>query len=331
MRTLALALSAMVLFTPTASAQTSAWADKLFGGVVTHDFGVVPRGAQLKHSFKLTNIYKEPLEITQVRVSCGCLTAKASTKVLQPNESATLDLAMDGRQFSGPKTIRVYLTVGPKYVSTATLTVTANARSDVVFTPGEIDFGSVQRGQTPAKHIDVEYVGAGDWRVLEIVKSSSAPFDLKVEELAQQVSQPAKRGYRIFATLKADAPTGPFNQEIVLKTNDQASPTLSFNVNGTVQASLAVSPGNLSVSGLKVGEAQTKKVIVRGQRPFRILGIDGLGDGITADVPDRQDMTLILTVTVQPTRPGELRRQLTIRTDLENESGSITVEGDVAP
>src|SRR5947209_18604925 len=122
MRKLALALVAITLFVQTAAAQSTAWADKLFGGATTHDFGVVPRGAQLKHSFKITNIYKEPLEITNVRVSCTCLTAVASTKVLQPNETATLDITMDGRQFSGPKMIRIYVTVGPKYVSTATLT-----------------------------------------------------------------------------------------------------------------------------------------------------------------------------------------------------------------
>src|SRR4051812_1320123 len=56
---------------PAAAQQSSAWADKLFGGDLVHDFGVVPRGAQLKYSFKMTNIYKVPLEISSVRVSCG--------------------------------------------------------------------------------------------------------------------------------------------------------------------------------------------------------------------------------------------------------------------
>ena len=78
MNRLMLALAAILLLAQTAAAQSTAWADKLFGGVTAHDFGVVPRGAQLKHSFKITNIYKEPLEITQVRVSCDCLTATAS-------------------------------------------------------------------------------------------------------------------------------------------------------------------------------------------------------------------------------------------------------------
>src|SRR5262249_16614636 len=151
---------------------------------------------------------------------------------------------------------------------------------------------SVPRGQTPTRNIDVEYAGGLDWRVLEIIKSASAPFELRVEELPRPVSQTFRRGYRLFATMKADAPAGPFKQEITLKTNDPPSPALTFNISGSVQATLAVSPTNLAVSGLRVGESQTKKVVLRADRPFRVLGIDGLGDGITAEAPDRQDATM---------------------------------------
>ncbi len=251
--------------------------------------------------------------------------------VLPPGESATLDIVMDGRQFSGPKSTKIYVSVGPKYISTATLSVTANARQDVVFNPGEVDFGNVARGQTPMRNIDVEYSGTLDWKVTEIVKSAAAPFDLKVEELPRIPEQASRRGYRLFATLKPDAAPGPFKQEIILKTNDAASSVLTFNIIGAIQATLAVSPPNLAVSGLRVGESQTKKIVLRADRPFRVTGIDGLGDGVTADVPERQDTTMILSVTIQPARAGELRRQLTIRTDMDKESATITLQGEIAP
>src|SRR5277367_5992120 len=60
MRKVVLALAVLFTFSPALFAQQSAWANKLFAET-THDFGVVARGAQLKHSFKITNIYKEPL------------------------------------------------------------------------------------------------------------------------------------------------------------------------------------------------------------------------------------------------------------------------------
>ena len=95
MRKVLLALFAVLTYTSAASAQQPAWADKLFGGETTHDFGTVVRGAQLKYSFKMTNIYKVPLEITDVRVSCGCVHPEASTKILQPNETGTLNITME--------------------------------------------------------------------------------------------------------------------------------------------------------------------------------------------------------------------------------------------
>ncbi len=324
-------LAALAFSTHVASQQAAAWADKLFGANLVHDFGVVARGAQLKHSFKFTNLYKVPLEVTSIRVSCGCVSATSSAKILQPNETATLNVTMDARQFVGPKTVRAHVTVGPEFISTAVLTISANARGDVAFNPTDIDFGNLQRGQAMTRFIDVESTSGADWRVTEIIKSASAPFDLRVEELPRPPGGANRRGYRIHATLKSDAVNGAFKQDVQLKTNDPSSPSLSFQVHGSVANSLAVSPSPVVVSGMRVGESQTKKLIVRAQRPFRILGIDGQGQGITVDYDNRTEATLILTVHVQANQPGPLRRTLTIRTDHDNESAPLLVEGVVAP
>jgi uncharacterized protein DUF1573 len=329
MRTLVLAGLALVALAGSAAAQTTAWANKLFGGDNSHDFGTVARGAQLKYAFKMTNIYKVPLEITQTRVSCGCVTVTPSAKVLQPGETAQLNVNMDGTRFSGQKSVDIYVTVGPEFVSTAVVQVRANARQDVVFNPGEIDFGVIGKGQTPTRHIDVEHAGSGGWRVSEIIKSGAAPFDLKVEQLPQKVSGFVTVGYRIFATIKPGAPPGSFKQEVLLKTNDAASPMISFYVVGTIKTSLSIAPNPVNLGSLKVGETQSTKVVVSGSRPFRIVAIEGLDDALTMPLPDRQTTTHILDLRVQPRAAGDLRKQITIRTDLDNEAATVTVEGIV--
>lgn len=332
MRKVVLVLLAAIAFSSDALAQTTAWADKLFGGNTIHDFGVVPRGSQHKYTFKMFNIYKVPLEISDVRVSCGCVKADLSTKVLQPNEMGQVNISMDARMFSGPKTVRVFVTVGPKYISTATLTIVANARGDVVFSPTEVDFGNVQHGTKSSKFIDVEYTGSlADWRVTEIVKNGSAPFELRVEELPRLPQGFPRRGYRIHATMKPDVGSGSFKQDVVLKTSDLTGPTLTFQIVGNVQAGLAVSPSFIAVNGLKVGESQTKKIFIRASSPFRVVSVEGQGDGVTVDVPNRQDMTQVLTINIQPTKAGDIRRQLMIRTDLDGETTSLMVEGMIEP
>lgn len=333
MRNVAVALLTVLGMATSVSAQTQEWANKLFP-VTAHDFGTVAGGAKLKHTFLMKNIYKVPLEIISIREGCTCVSYKVIKKTLQPNESGAIEILMDGTRFSGPKTVNVRVTVGPEFVSTATLTVSANARQDVVFNPGTIDFGIVSRGQMPTHTMDIEYAGALEWQILEVVKNATAPFDIKVEQFKRTVGRFGRGGYevgyRMTLTLKADAPAGAFKQQLLLKTNDAQSPVLTVVAEGNVQASLSVAPSPVNLGTMKIGETQTRKVLVRGNQPFRILAIDGGGDGITIDLPTGQAARQDLTVRCQPMAAGEFRKQFVIRTD-DNQTATVTVEVNVTP
>src|SRR6185295_14757121 len=104
MRTWYVALVVLVLGPAAAHAQ-GGWAQKMFKGKTTHDFGTVPRGAQLKVDFPITNIYAVPMEITEIKPSCGCVTAVPTKKVLASRETGTIEVRMDGRRFSGTKNV----------------------------------------------------------------------------------------------------------------------------------------------------------------------------------------------------------------------------------
>jgi hypothetical protein len=327
----ALALLAFAL--ATAQVQAQAWADKLVlanGGSLTHDFGSVPRGAQLYHRFPITNIYAVPLEIVSARTSCGCATVTPSTRLLKPRESGYLEVNMDARRFTGPKRINLYITVGPEYTSTATLQITANARADVVFNPGQVDFGIVSRGQTPTQAMDVEYAGVLDWRVTEVVKNSG-PVDATIEELYRKPGQPGQVGYRLKVTLKPDVPPGPLKHELLLKTNDPASPLVAVLVEANVQAALTLSPDKITFGTLQVGETITRRIQIRGNREFRILSVAGMGDDVTADLSSTPALVQIVTFKYQPQKAGDLHRQFTLKTDLpDGPTATVTAEGSAA-
>jgi hypothetical protein len=333
-----LALAVLALGATTASAQSGAWADKVFlagGGKTTHDFGTVARGAQLVHSFTITNIYSVPLEITNIRTSCGCVVATPSSKVLRPREKGQLNVTMDGRRFSGLKAVNIYVTVGPEFISTATLRVSANARPDVVLNPGGINFGVVRQGQAPTQVLDVEYAGSFDWRMTEVVKNAAAPYDVKVSELYREPArgrQPGRAGYRLAVTLKPNAPPGPLSHELILKTNEPGgSQFLTVVVEGNVQAALVVTPSVASFGRVKVGAEGIQKVQIRGQRPFRILGVDGADGVVRADLPAGAAPNHLLTLRCRPLQPGEVRRRLLIRTDLDQGAVAVDVEAQAAP
>jgi len=334
MRKLILAGWIGLLLTGSLAAQPGGepWANKLFSAGTSKDFGTVAKGAQLKHTFKVTNIYKVPLEITKVQPGCGCVSVtdpagvdmvldlRKAVRVIEPSESIYLHINMDSRRFDGPKTVTISVTVGPHYISTAVLNVQATTRRDVVLNPGYLDFGVVHRGSTPTLYFDVEYAGAGAWRLDEIFKNSNAPFNLRPEDLKVRLGA-GKTGYRIYVTLKPDAPAGQFKEEILLKTNDAVLP---FHISGNVQAPLTVSPPSIVLSAAKEKE---KRVTVFGSRPFRISKIDGQGQGITAEfASDKLAPAHVIIIRCQPDTPADLRKVLTIYSSLDGESVPLTVE-----
>src|SRR5262245_36315411 len=102
MRNVVLAVTALAAIATAAQAQNPDWGNKLFNpdakGAVVHNFGNVPLGAQLYHRFPMKNIWKIPIEIMNVRASCGCVTATPNATKLQPKETGYLDVLMDTRR-----------------------------------------------------------------------------------------------------------------------------------------------------------------------------------------------------------------------------------------
>jgi hypothetical protein len=325
MRNAVLTLAMLAVGTSPALAQ--GWAEKMFKDGLTHDFGTVPRGAQLFHRFTITNIYAVRMDITAVSAGCNCVTATAAKKSLEPRESTTIDILMDAKRFTGSKSVGIRVTVGPEFVSSAELKVTANSRADVVFNPGEVGFGSVTRGQTVTQSIDVEYAGALKWEINEVVVGKDLPFQATAKEWYRR---PGQVGYKVQVTLKTDVPLGPLKEYFYLKTNDPASPTVPVLVEGVVQSALTVTPGSLNLGAVTVGDTLTRRVLVKGAKPFKVLSLDASGDDITL-VPSADTAAAVQTVTFkcQFTKPGEFKRELKIKTDLQDAPVIVLLEGNV--
>jgi Protein of unknown function (DUF1573) len=335
MRNMVMAVVLGLLTAAAAPAQGDNWANKLFtfqSGPqgLYHDFGTVPNGSMLRHNFPIYNPWAIPIEITEIRVSCGCVSARVSKNLLQPRESAILEANMDTSKFTKPghRTVSIFVSVGPQYISTATVQVSATRRDDVVFNPGQVSFGVVAGGQSLTRTIEVEYAGVLDWRVSEVIKND-APLEVVQEEMYRR---PGQVGYRLRVTLKPDAPPGQLTSKLLLKTNDPASPLVPVLVEATIQAPLTVVPSALSFGNAKVGETLSKRVIVRGIVPFKIMGIEGLGDAFNVELPEKSDVQQILTIKYQAKAAGEMHQQLKIITDLPQEAAlTLQVEGTVAP
>lgn len=305
------------------------WAEKMFKDGLVHDFGSVPRGAQLSHRFIISNIYAVRMEITSVKSGCGCVTAKYAKVSLEPRESTAIEVTMDARRFTGPKTVGITVSVGPDYVSSAQLRVSANSRADIVFNPGQVSFGTVTRGQSASQVIDVEYAGVLDWQVTE-ASAKDLPVEVSLSELYRR---PGQVGYRVRVMLKADAPVGTLKGDLFLKTNDPASPILPVLVEGVVQSNLTVAPAALSLGAVKIGETLTRRVVVRGNKPFRVVKVEGLREGMQVDPPTSASAAPVQVVSFKCifNKPGEFKQVVKIKTDLQDAPVVVTIDGSAAP
>lgn len=318
-------LSVALFIAAGTAARAQGWAEKMFKDGTAHDFGTVPHGAQLFHRFTITNIYAVRMEITGLKSGCGCVSAIPVKRVLESRESTTIDVSMNASKFVGTKTVGVRVTVGPDFVSSAELKVTANSRPDIVFNPGQVNLGAVPMGQSAAQTVDVEYAGALDWKVDSVV-AKGLPLDVSLKEAYRR---PGRVGYQVRVSLKPDAPSGLLKDEIYLKTNDPNSPLVPMLVEANVQAALHVAPANLSLGTIKAGDVITRRVVLSGARDFRVLGVD-TADGVSIEpVSAAAAKVQIVTLKCQVDQAGEFKREVKVRTDLQDAPVVVTIEGTV--
>lgn len=324
-------LAVLLLVVSANSANAQGWAEKMFKET-SHDFGVVPRGAQLFYRFPITNIYAVRMEITSISVGCGCVTATAVKRILEPRESTTLDVTMDASRFIGSKTVSVRVVVGPEHISSAELRVSANSRGDIVFNPGQIQFGQVSRGISPKLKMTVEYAGTQDWRINEVVVPRELPVDVTTVE---EFRQPGQVRYRLEATLRGEAPAGNLKDFIYLKTNDPTAASVPLVVEANVVAALSVAPSSLNLGTIKVGERLTRRVVVKGTRAFlikEVAGVDVEGGNITLGTTTSTSSPLqTLTFACVFDKPGEVKREIKIKTDVQEAPLTVTIEATVTP
>ena len=249
-------------------AQAQDWARKMFK-VTSHDFGTVARGAKAEFVFELQNIYQETVHIASVRSSCGCTTPKISQQTLESMETARIVAKYNTRTFLGDKSATVTVVIDRPYRAEVQLSVRGYIRSDVVFDPGEVNFGEVSQFESAEQTIRLNYAGRNDWEITDV---RSADNNLEVELIETQRGG-GRVSYEMLVRLKPEASAGYFQSQLTLVCNDARLKTIPLAVHGRVMSQLTVTPSSLFLGVLEPGESVTKQLVVRGKQPFKVVKI----------------------------------------------------------
>ena len=321
MRGLLLGMAAGFLMVNTAAAAPGQnWADALFSEK-SHDFGMVPRGGVVRHPFVLTNRLNVPISILNLRVSCGCTSGTASASVVQPGETATIEAQMDTRNFVGRKstTLFVSLMAGNRETEIG-LGVSSMILSDVVLNPGVVEFGVVNRGQTPSQTVAIDRIGKPEWRVVKLASTCKA-INASLQETQRQNGSIS---YVLTVSLKPDAPGGIIRDEIRLITNDPETSSIPIPIGAMIRGDLSASPTNLNLGHVATSASTQGKFVLRSSKPFAITKVEGTGDGFTMQDTDLNRKPLhIVTLAYNASEGssrGDLTRTFRIFTDIPGEA-----------
>jgi hypothetical protein len=207
-----------------------------------HDFGVVPRGQQLTHYFRVNNPTNKTLHITNVRVSCGCTSARALETTIPPGRDTAVYAVMDSRRFVGSKQVTIYVTFDqPRFEELRTV-VQANAREDLIFGPDTINFGKVKHGDAKSATMNITIYN-GAVQILE-AKSESNYVQPTLKEIRRSGNETT---YQVEAKVRPDTPVGLWFTDVWVKTNNPG------------YAKLRV-PVTVEVEGLQPAKTEEKKI-----------------------------------------------------------------------
>ena len=305
------------------------WANKLFlpditqnptqppPPVLVHNFGTVPAGTVCAHRFTLTNIYQTSLQVVGTDRNSVRLVPYPPQRVLQSTETAEFGFTLDtlglppGRSVHTLKADVIAGGTDAQHQSPAFFRFEVDVRADVSITPGELAFGTVLTGEAKSASVVLDYHGRQPgWRVAG-VRPTSGPLDVRVD--------PAGPGkYRLTATLRPTAAAGQLAERVSLTTSDPNLPVVEVPVSGVVLAQVTVSAEVVRFDKpVKVGEKDKFAVILRSNnRAFQVQGIVNPGDGVSVETFGFPGPTQRVEVCFEPAKPGAVRKELRLETDL---------------
>ena len=294
----------------TSSARGADWSDTAFP-TKTHNFGTVAVAAKTEFRFPVYNTFSTPMRIQSVRASCGCTTPIVETNYIPPGGSGTILARFNTGTFRGKKGATLTVVITQPFYSEVRLRVDGYIRSDMVFHPGSIEFGKVDQGKAKSLSTRILYAGRNDWEVVDV--QSNKPW---LQPVVQQTTRGGGRvEYQLAVNVREDAPTGYFQDEIIVVTNDRSMPRVPLRVAGQVESALSISPQAIALGSLKPGQSVEKRLVIRGRQPFTIASVDCPGWDVQVDPTPVAKSTHIVTARFTPTdADGQQKATIAIAT-----------------
>jgi hypothetical protein len=223
----------------------------------TFDFGKVNGGEVVRHDFVFTNTGSTTLEINNVLPGCGCTTAGAWDKMVQPGKNGVVPLQFNSTGFSGTVTKSATVTCNDPGQSNVLLHLKSTVWNPIDITPSMAMFNLPSETQS------------NETRVVRIVSNLEEPIelsDLQCTNRAFQAELKTVRPGKEFAlhiTAVPPFPSTPINARVTLKTSSTKMPTINVSAYVMLQPPVTVIPNQIILPAGPLTNAMQRVVTIR--------------------------------------------------------------------
>lgn len=325
-------LAAIAVLTSTSAAVgQGTWADEMVAPRKI-DFGVIATGSESIREIKITNTTKSVVHINNVAPGCQCVVPGIpSQNLLQPDETATIEIRMNTRSFKQQRDTYLTITFDAPQLISVRVPVTAYIRTDVVFTPGKIDFGSKEIGVGGEVKCRISYAGRPDWNILDI-KYTNKNLNAVLKEISRSPGE-GTADFELTMTLSPDALPGRIREIVTIVTDDAASPNVPLMVEGVVKSDITLANDSLSVGTMKPGETKVVQATMHSPNPFVVEEVVCSKMqkyfNVTLNAEEKKFQIIRLEFTAPDNAIGKFREEMEVRIKGRKDTYKFAVVGDV--
>lgn len=238
------------------------------------DFGTVAKGERLTAVFEVRNTGQAPLQITQVRPTCGCTVADFDREIA-PGGTGKVRAEVDTTAFSGPISKAVLVFSNDPLNPQVNLVVKAEVRSFVEVVPRAlILFKNLMSGEPATEKVTLVSADGSNFDVTG-VDAGGGPYQIAYRALPEAERLADRKGsqWEVSITVPATAPEGMLNHKILVKTTAPKAAEVPINVTGAVRPVVQVIPAQVNLGKVRSDAPVGSNVLLVNNRQGATLEI----------------------------------------------------------
>lgn len=203
-------------------------------GGSTYDWGeVTPKDNPLKATIKLKNTGTATLQVLRVKPTCGCTTAPLSQNILEPGETAELDVTLKITGYSGNVTKHINIYTDDPNSKAKVIDLKAFVKRPITISPsGFINLKRMQVGYLTSGSCIIKNT-SGENITLSNVRVS--PADANVN-LKKNITIKPGEEYKLILSVKPNKP-GSYRAKVEISSSHPDFPELTIHAYGSADKS----------------------------------------------------------------------------------------------